>query len=571
MSARRPNVILVITDDQGYGDLGCNGNPWIQTPNLDEFYLSSTRCEDFHVSPLCTPTRGAIMSGRNPLRNGAWATCWGRSILRADETTMADVFTHNGYRTGMFGKWHLGDNYPYRPQDRGFETVVAHRGGGVGQTPDFWGNNYFNDTYFHNGRPVAHEGYCTDIWFDEAMAFIEESRDEPFFCYLATNAPHSPYLVADQYADLYRGNPEIPEPEFYGMITNIDENWGRLTNLLDALQLAENTILIFMTDNGSSGGFDPNTGAGYNAGMRGKKGSYYDGGHRVPFFIRWPAGGILGGRDVDQLVTHLDLLPTFCELCELNEPDHNPWDGISVAPLLRGDWMDVPRRHLIQQYRQNTNPPQMWENCVMTRDWRLIGGEELYYMPADPGQRNDVAERYPDVVRRLRHAHEDFWAEVRPRLDEYCPISLGADEENPTRLNAMDVMGDVAWNQGHIKAAQRSTGRWAVKIERAGRYRFELQRWPREIGVAIDAELPDEHAEIAPFGNAPEGGNGTRIAPRRARIAVGNFEATADVPPGAERVSFEAHLQPGETQLDAWFIDADGSERGAYYVYVTRE
>lgn len=569
-AAQRPNVILVMTDDQGYGDLGCTGNPWIRTPNLDEFFVQSTRCPDFHVSPLCTPTRGAIMSGRNPLRNGAWATCWGRSILRGDETTMADVFAHNGYRTGMFGKWHLGDNYPYRPQDRGFETVVAHKGGGVGQTPDFWGNDYFDDTYFHNSQPVEHEGYCTDIWFDEAMAFIEESRDEPFFCYLATNAPHSPYLVADEYADLYRGTPEIPEPEFYGMITNIDENWARLTRLLHHLGLAEDTILIFMTDNGSSGGWREQSGMGYNAGMRGRKGSYYDGGHRVPFFIRWPAGGITAG-DVRELVTHMDLLPTFIDLCGLDEPDHRPFDGISVAPLLRGERMSLPDREIFVQYRQNTNPPQMWENAVMTRLWRLVGGEELYYMPADPGQRRDVAEHYPGIVRRLRLAQERWWDQVRPLLDQYCPISLGADEENPTRLNAMDVLGDVAWNQGHIKAAQRSTGRWAVRVEQAGHYRFELQRWPKEIGVPIDGGLPDEHAKIAPFGTAPQAGGGTRIAPTSARISVGDFEATVEVPAGAESVTFEADLQPCEGQLDAWFLDAEGEERGAYYVYVRRE
>lgn len=556
MSTRRPNVILVMTDDQGYGDLRCTGNPWIQTPKIDEFFVQAARCPDFHVSPLCTPTRGAIMSGRNPLRNGAWATCWGRSILRRNETTMAEVFAHNGYRTGMFGKWHLGDNYPYRPQDRGFQTVVAHKGGGVGQTPDFWGNCYFDDTYFHNGAPVAHEGYCTDIWFDEAMRFIEQSRNEPFFCYLATNAPHSPYLVPDRYADLYRANPDIPEPEFYGMITNIDENFGRLMRLLDDLQLAEDTILIFMTDNGSSGGWVEQDGRGYNAGMRGKKGSYYDGGHRVPFFIRWPGGGI-GHRDVTPLIAHLDLLPTFVDLCGLAEPEHLPWDGVSVARLLRGEGQALPRREIVAQFRQSTEPPRQWENAVLCQDWRLVGGEELYYLPADPGQRHDVAALYPDMLRRLRRAHEEFWAEVEPLFGEICPISLGADEENPTRLGAMDVLGDVAWNQPHIRAAQKSTGRWMVRVERAGRYRFELQRWPRELGRPIDAALAEAES--------------TAIHPQRARIKLGDLEATAEVAAGADRVTFEADLAPQTGEFEAWFIDDGGEERGAYYVYVTRE
>ena len=556
-ASRPPNLILVMTDDQGYGDLGCTGNPWIQTPNLDDFFVECARLEDFHVSPLCTPTRGAIMTGRNPLRNGAWATCWGRSILRKDEVTMADVFAQNGYRTGMFGKWHLGDNYPYRPQDRGFETVAAHKGGGVGQTPDFWGNSYFDDTYFHNSEPTKHEGYCTDIWFDEAMKFIEEHRDEPFFCYLATNAPHSPYLVAEEYTALYRDNPEIPEPAFYGMITNIDENMGRLVGFLEDLELAEDTILIFMTDNGSSGGWFEPQGRGYNAGMRGKKGSYYEGGHRVPFFIRWPAGGIPAGVDIRELITHMDLLPTFIELCGLDKPEHEPFDGVSVAPLLRGEPMSLPPREVFVQYRQYTEPPEKWTNAVMSRDWRLIEGQELYYMPADPGQRNDVAEHYPDVLRRLRLAHERWWDEVSPGLTEYCPISIGSDEENPTCLCAMDVMGDVAWNQPHIRAAQESTGKWAVYVERDGEYELSLRRWPSELGLPVDAELPDEES--------------TAIRPARARLKIAGIDEMADVPPGAQAATFTVHLKAGRVDLEAWFIEDGGEPRGAYYVYAERK
>ncbi len=218
---KHPNVIIVLTDDQGYGDLGCTGNPWLKTPNIDAFAKESLNFSNFHVQPLCTPTRGALMTGRRPAENGAWATCWGRSILRASEHTLPDLFRSNGYRTGLFGKWHLGDNYPYRPFERGFDHVVAHQGGGVGQTPDFWGNNYFDDVYQHNGQNRQHEGYCTDVWFEEAMKFIKNDSENPFFCVIATNAPHCPYLVADEYADPYRSNPDIPQAEFYGMISNI--------------------------------------------------------------------------------------------------------------------------------------------------------------------------------------------------------------------------------------------------------------------------------------------------------------------------------------------------------------
>ncbi len=563
---RRPNVILVLTDDQGYGDLRCTGNPWIHTPNLDRFYGEAVRCTDFHVSPMCTPTRGALMTGRLPVRNGAWATCWGRSILRKTEVAMAVVFAESGYRTAMFGKWHLGDNYPYRPQDRGFQHVVAHKGGGVGQTPDFWGNSYFDDTYFHNGRPIAHEGYCTDIWFDEALKFIEAARDAPFFAYVATNAPHWPFLVAERYRELYEGEDHVPDAGFYGMITNIDENFARLDRRLGELGLRENTVLIFMTDNGSTVAVTPD-GRGYNAGMRGMKGSYYDGGHRVPFFVRWPAGGIGGGRDIDELVMHVDLLPTFIDLCGLKAPAGVTFDGLSVATLLWGSREPLPDRTHFIQYRQDTTPPDQWDSAVMTRRWRLVHGRELYDIKADPGQQQDVAAEHPETVAQLRAAHEAWWEEISPGLEAYCPISLGSDAENPTRLNAMDVQGDVAWHQGHILAAQKSTGLWAVEVERAGDYRFSLRRWPDELDLPIDACVPPEEVERIPY----PPGTCEPIDPVRARLRLFDREETVGIEPGAKEVTFTLRLdQTGVTQLEAWFIDAAGEERGAYYVIVER-
>ena len=572
--SKHPNVILVITDDQGYGDLCCTGNPWINTPNIDRFHNVSYRLTDFHVSPLCTPTRGAIMTGKRPVRNGAWATCWGRSILRKSEITMAEMFASCGYRTGMFGKWHLGDNYPYRPIDRGFQTVVAHKGGGVGQTPDFWGNNYFDDTYFHNGKAVDHSGYCTDIWFSEALKFIDDHRQEPFFAYIATNAPHSPYLVAEKYRKPYAGNPDIPEPAFYGMITNIDENFGRLCTTLQELGIEEDTILIFMTDNGSSGGcnVDENEYAvqGYNAGMRGKKGSYYDGGHRVPFFIRWPQAGIDGGKDIGELSLHIDLLPTFIDLCSLDEPHHLNFDGKSLEPILSGNQPRLPaeRVHFLQ-YRQNTNPPEQWTSAVMTRRWRLIRGAELYDISVDPGQKMDVAAHHPEIAERLRRAHEQWWKEIFPGLTEYCPIHLGNDAENPTRLNAMDVMGDVAWHQTHIVEAQRSTGKWAVYVEREGVYTFTLRRWPEEMDLPIDSGVPPEEARRHIY--ATDSGTCSIISPDKAQLKIFDLEEILPAAAGKRSVEFKLNLtRTGATQLEAWFIDEDGTRWGSYYVIVER-
>jgi arylsulfatase A-like enzyme len=579
MSTRKsPNVVLVMTDDQGYGDLGCTGNPWISTPQIDAFSQQAVCCTDFHVSPLCTPARGGLMTGRRPVRNGAWATAWGRSILQRDELTMADVFQHNGYRTGLFGKWHLGDTYPYRPQDRGFQTVVAHKGGGVGQTPDFWGNSYFDDTYFHNGEAVEHTGYCTDIWFDEAMRFIEDHRDEPFFAYIATNAPHSPYLVADRYAEQYRGRPEIPEPEFYGMISNIDENFGRLQSKLEQLRLSDDTLLIFMTDNGSSGGCITDgrqyVAQGYNAGLRGKKASYYEGGHRVPFFVRWPGGGLVD-REVDALLDHVDLLPTFVELCGLELPRPVSFDGMSVVKVLGSEEAALPQRCHFLQYRQSTTPPEKWDCAVLEGRWRLVHGDELYDVKADPGQVCDLAAQHPEQVARLRQAHEEWWGEVAPALGDYCPHVLGHDAENPTRLDAMDVMGDIAWDQPHIRAAQQSTGTWTVQVEQAGRYRFSLRRWPQELGLPMDA-VPRGQADPGEVNsvelNQRHGADGQtrQLAPRWAELAIGGQVGKIEIEDGDVEAVVELDLPAFVGTLDAWFVDAAGQRCGAYYVYVER-
>ena len=575
-SAKRPNVILVITDDQGYGDLGCTGNPWLKTPNLDAFHDTALRFRDFHVQPMCTPTRGAIMTGRRPLRNGAWATCWGRSILKKSETTLADVFRDGGYRTAMFGKWHLGDNVPYRPFDRGFETVVAHKGGGVGQTPDFWGNNYFDDTYFHNGLAVEHEGYCTDVWFKEALQFIEENRDRPFFVYLATNAPHDPFLVGEHYKRPYLNNPAIQEPGFYGMIANIDENFGALRRKLAELNLENDTVLIFMTDNGTSGGCrtgrDGRLVSGFNAGMRGQKCSYYDGGHRVPFFIRWPAAGIgLQGKTVPEMGLDLDILPTLVDLCGLRATAALAGDGESLAPILRGEADRLPGDRVnFLQYHQGLGLPEKWENAVMTRRWRLVHGTELYDITTDPGQERDLAAAHPEVVQRLRAEHERWWKDVEPNLTRYCPIHLGDDRENPTRLDAMDVMGDVVWHQTAIVLAQKSSGRWNVDVRKTGNYRFSLRRWPAELGLPLDAGVSETDARSHIYAGAS--GASVRITPVSARLKLFDREVAAPVGAGDLETVFELELdRTGETCLEAWFADASGEERGAYYVYVLRK
>ncbi|WP_206352123.1 arylsulfatase [Tautonia rosea] len=551
--AQRPNVLLIMTDDQGYGDLACHGNPMIQTPNLDALHAESVRLTDFHVDPTCSPTRSALMTGRYSGRVGVWHTIRGRSILHRAETTMAEVFARSGYATGIFGKWHLGDNYPSRPQDFGFSHSLIHGGGGVGQTPDSWGNDYFDDVYFENGNPRPTFGYCTDVWFEAALGFITEQSEagQPFFCYLATNAPHGPYLVPKRYEEQYAGDPNVPNAAFYGMITNIDENLGQLLAAMDARGLTENTIVIFMTDNGTAAGVRGDL--GYNAGMRGQKGSPYEGGHRVPCFVRWPGGGIEGGRDVEQLAAHLDLLPTLIELCDLDHPDEIAFDGRSLAPLLRGEAIDWPDRVLVVE-SQRIDVPQKYRQCaVMTEAWRLVNGSELYAIGEDPGQTQDQAAEHPETVAELRAIYDRWWDDVSRTHDRIARIVVGSEEENPARLTCHDWSGsdqDPPWNQSMIRTGLVRNGLWNVEVDRKGVYTIELRRWPaREPRPINDGPGPLAHD---------------------ARLAIGGLEVTQPVGPDDVAITFRVELDAGPAGLQTWFEGPEGS-RGAYFVSVRRD
>ena len=547
---KRPNVVLVITDDQGYGDLGCHGNKVIRTPNLDRLHGQSVRLTNFHVGPTCSPTRASLMTGRYCNRTGVWHTIMGRSLLRKDEVTLADVFAGAGYRTGHFGKWHLGDNYPFSPRYRGFQVVMKHGGGGVGNAPDFWGNDYFDDTYEHNGKCVRHRGYCTDVWFDGALRFIADSvkSGKPFFCYLPTNAPHGPFRVPPKYAEPYRGHPDVPHPNFYGMIANIDENVGRLMKRLDALGVARDTILIFMTDNGTAGGW--RRGKGFNAGMRGMKGSEYDGGHRVPFFLRWPGGGIRAGG-VDRITAHVDILPTLAALCGIAPPKGVPLDGVSLVPLLTGRPADWPDRALITDSQRVEHPVKWRKSAVMTDRWRLVNGRELYDMKADPGQKANLAAAHPKVVERLRGEYETWWAGVSKRFGEYCETIIGSPREDPVRLSSHDWHGagaNRAWHQAHVRQGSRANGFWAVEVARPGMYEIALRRWPR----GVDRPLREKF-----------------LAVTKARLKIANVDETAAVAADAKEVTFRVKLAAGKTRLQTWFLGEKGKSCGAYYVYAS--
>jgi len=436
---RKPNVVFILTDDQGYGDLGCHGNPVIQSPNIDRLHGESVRFTDFHVSPVCSPTRAQLMTGCYPSRLGVWRTVAGRSILRKEWKTMADIFRDNGYKTAIFGKWHLGDNYPYRPQDRGFDEVLVHGGGGVGNINDYWGNDYFDDVYFRNGKPEQCKGFCTDVWFSEAIKFIENHRDRPFFCYISTNAPHLPFVCPEEYKQLY-ANLEPGLREFAAMITHIDKNVGILRKRLRDLNLDGNTILIFMTDNGTARGATL-----WNAGMRGWKGHPYDGGHRVPFFLHWPGGEFNQGKEISRLTGGIDLLPTLIDLCQMENTSDRPFDGRSVAPLLKGNETAWPDRTIIIDNQQRSIEPEYFHfsTAILHEKWRMIRQDELYDIAKDPSQTNNLIQIYPETAKNLSDQYSR-WFEENYGDRSPAEIVVGNNKENPVRLTAHDLFVNAA-------------------------------------------------------------------------------------------------------------------------------
>ncbi len=572
-STSPPNVVFIITDDQGYGDLACHGHPSLQTPHLDRLASESVSLDDFHVAPTCSPTRAALLTGRWSNRTGVWHTIMGRSMLRSNEVTVASLFSEAGYATGMFGKWHLGDNYPFRPEDRGFTEVLRHGGGGVGQTPDYWNNAYFDDTYFLNGAPEPTEGYCTDVFFRYAAAFIrrQAAAGKPFFAYISTNAPHGPNHAPPEFAAPYEEQYPVNVAHFFGMIANIDHNVGQLREMLAEEGIAENTIFIFTTDNGTATGR-----AVFDGGMRGAKGSEYDGGHRVPFFLHWPAQGWTSARKIDTISAHVDIVPTLLDLCGLPRPEEIEFDGRSLRPLIEGDAEDWPDRILVTDSQRVKDPIKWRQSAVMTDRWRLVNGEELYDIDADPKQRDNIAGDHPAVVERLTAFYEEWWAELEPTFAEPARIVVGSDEENPSRLTCHDwiTTGLTPWNQGHIRDADAkpaNIGFWNLEVARAGDYQLTLRRWPDEGDVAavpITGSIPP--GEDVPGVKAFRARPGKPIDAVRARVRIAGETLTRPVPADATEIEFPLALERGPATLEAHFLDAGDGVTGAYYAYLRR-
>ncbi len=445
-----PNVVLVITDDQGYGELACHGNKVIKTPNLDRLHGVSLRLTAFHVSPTCAPTRASLMTGRHEFRSGVTHTIHERERLGLKAVTLPQVLKQAGYTTGIFGKWHLGDQEPYQPHSRGFDEVFVHGAGGIGQSypgscGDAPGNRYFDPAIRHNGTFVKTKGYCTDIFFTQALRWIKASRHRPFFAYITTNTPHLPFVCPDSYVEPYlKAGLDKRAAAFYGMITNIDDNVGRLLAKLDRWNLAEKTLVIFMTDNGSV-----LPGRLYNAGMRGKKATVYEGGTRVPCFLRWK-GRIPEGVDVGALAAHIDLFPTLAQLCGGQLPNDRKLDGRSLVPLLKNPKADWPDRYLFThrgRWGKGKAAAAKYAGCaVRSQRFRLVGNKELHDIAADPGEKTNVIDKHPEVVAAMRKAYDQWWSEVLPAMvNEDAPVP----KENPFKVlyrkQAASEKGIPAW------------------------------------------------------------------------------------------------------------------------------
>lgn len=566
---KKPNVVIVITDDQGYGDLSCHGNPVLKTPNLDSLYRESIRLTDYHVAPTCAPTRASLQSGHWSNRTGVWHTIMGRSMIREDEPTIGQVFSEQGYATGMFGKWHLGDNYPFRPEDRGYTEVLRHGGGGVGQTPDYWDNAYFDGSYYHNGKPEAAKGFCTDVFFDYAKRFIKTQADagRPFVAYISTNAPHGPLHCPEEFSKPYQDQ-NARLANFFGMIANIDDNVGKLRKFLDEEGLTENTIFVFTTDNGTASGEKV-----FNAKMRGKKGSQFDGGHRVPFFIHWPAGNLNEPRDVTPVSHAVDVLPTLMEYCGIENKNNITFDGKSLAKLINGedDPANWDQRVLITD-SQRVKDPIMWKSsAVMTSRWRLIDGEKLFDIKADPSQRQDVAAAYPGEVRKLRAHYQTWWEEIKPSFSNATQIYVGHPQENPARLTCHDWIaeGSTPWNQAAVRKGAdqpKVTGFWYINVFKTGKYRIRLRRWPEETDAMINEGMAS--GQPVPGAKAYRETPGRKFNFTKATLQIGDQKLTKDVPAEAKEVVFEMDLQQGPSKLTGRFLDSKDQPVGTYYAYV---
>ena len=426
-AATKPNIILVMPDDVGYGDYACLGNPIIRTPSVDAFKKQSLLFTQFHVSPTCAPCRAALMSGRHEFKNGVTHTILERERMTLQTFTLPQMLKTVGYTSGIFGKWHLGDEEAYRPESRGFDEVYIHGGGGIGQTypgscGDAPGNSNINPALLHNGKWEKTTGYCTDLFFTQAIKWMDAKREakQPFFAYIPLNAAHDPHVLPKDYYEHYLGKTGVSEDtaKFFGMIENIDTNFGMLLKKLEEWNIADNTLVIYLgSDNGGTAGRSI-----FNAGMKGGKVTTYQGGTRVPCFFRWPAAKIPAGTECDALSAHLDIFPTLAEItgAKLSNDVQKQVEGRGLLPLLKNpeaEWADRTLVHHVGRWTHGQAADSKYKNCAIQNSrFTLVNNAELYDLRADPGEKTNVITQHPEVVATLRAAYDQWWSDVQPLL-----------------------------------------------------------------------------------------------------------------------------------------------------------
>ncbi|WP_319589329.1 arylsulfatase [uncultured Draconibacterium sp.] len=493
--SNKPNVILIMTDDQGIGDFGFTGNPYIKTPVLDKLAEQSLNLTNFYVSPVCAPTRASLMTGRFSERTGVYDTYNGGATMSSNEITIAELMKENGYQTGIFGKWHLGDNYPYRPIDQGFNEALVHRGGGVGQPGDvmnyfFGDSSYFNPVLFKNGNPVQTIGYCSDVYTNELIDFIKNNQKsgdaKPFFAYLSFNAPHTPLQLPEEYYNRYK-DVEFDANEFevydeavpkmkpreiedakkvYGMVTNIDDNIGKVLQTIKDEDVYSNTIIIFLTDNGPQQNR-------YKCGLRERKSSVFGGGVRVPCLIHYPKK-FKEKSEIDATFAHIDLLPSILDLCGVKQPNHNI-DGISIFSSENEDYSAFENRTLFFEWGRGFL--KKYRNFSALKDnFKLVGNTgqksgidafELLDVKNDPQEKNNILKENIEKAKALKQEMDDWYDEIvaEENNNKSFPAYIGTQYENPVILNRNDAKGTpVAWGQDNV------LGYWDVKAPEDGFY-----------------------------------------------------------------------------------------------------
>ena len=444
----KPNIIIVMPDDVGYGDNACLGNPIMRTPAVDAFKKESLLFTQFHVSPTCSPTRAALMSGRHEFKNGVTHTILERERLALSTFTLPQMLKTVGYTSGIFGKWHLGDEAAYRPESRGFDEVYIHGGGGIGQTypgtcGDAPGNTNINPALWHNGTWVKTKGYCTDLFFHQAIQWMDQKRStkQPFFAYIPLNAAHGPHVLPQEYYQHYMGKPGVSADtaKFLGMVENVDTNFGKLLTKLKEWNIADHTLVIYLgSDNGGTAGREI-----CNAGMNGGKGSVAQGGTRVPVFFRWPAGGIKANEETPALSAHLDIYPTLAEItgATLSDNVQKQIEGRSLFSLLKNpqaEWADRTLVHHVGRWAKGEAANAKLKNsAIQNSRFTLVNDKELFDLQADPGEKINVIAKHPEVVAKLRATYDQWWTDVQPLLIN----------ENVTDIPKINPLKELYWKQ----------------------------------------------------------------------------------------------------------------------------